>query len=1315
MFSGNPILPATAEKYRSEIDWTDSGPSPLNLQRTYRSNRASHVAQTDPGLGAVWTHNHGARLSATPALVPTEVAIAMPDGSRRTFAKPAGASVWIANDHADRLEQGPGDTWTYRRADDDTSWTFDSTGRLQAKFQRNGWGTTYAYNAAGQLATIGNGFGRSLALAYNANGQLTTVTTPDGRVIGYAYDSQARLSAVTYPDGKTRTFLYEAPTFPQALTGILDETGARWSTFAYDAQGRAISTELAGSAERYQVSYPSAGTATVVDPLGTSRSYSYGTAKAKLAVTAASLPSGTGDSDASSRVQDANGLIISEADFKGVVTTTTWDVARRLPISVTRAAGTPEAQTVTTQWHPSFSLPVLVTEAGRTTAYTYDDKGNTLSQAITDTASSPNTTRTWRWTWNAQGLVATETAPNGALTTFEYDTRGNLVKSTNALGHITQYAYDSANRLTSTVAPNGLVATYTWDTRDRLLTRTVGNQLPTTLTYQPTGLLDTLTQPDGLSLSYTYDAAHRLTGWSNNRGERGSYTLDAMGNRVGEQVRNSASAVAWTVARSINNLNRLAASTDGSNQTRSFAYDANGERVSETNGLNQSARYGLDPLRRVTAITNAANATATLGYNALDAVTRASDFKGVTTTYARDALGNAMSETSPDIGSQSTQYDTLGLPSTITDAMGQATRIQRDLLGRPTSITFADGKTTTLVYDKAKGSKGYLTSFTDRSGTTTYTRDVFGRIRIQIQTLANGLSQRVVYGYTPAGQLSGITYPDGSQLDYQYDATGRIIQINRNGNPLVAGLAWNPMGQPTAWNWAFAGNLTANRSYDTAGRLTATEFSSYVHDAAGRITSLTQKLLQPGDSDPTHSSITAADTTWNVSYDAVGRITGFNTTASQTSFAYDANGNRSASNRTINGQATGRRYRLEAGSNQHRAFSQATGGTVTTVQYNYNANGDLTGDGLRTYSYDAEGRLSAVTTGATDTSPTTRYAHNALGQRVFKTEPLYPPSEGDENDPGFFQSLMGFFTRMWGPNTSEWEKQGFAFMYDEDGSLLAETGTGGANSTGSTQYIYLPTARGPMPIAAVINGNLYAVHSDHLNTPRRLTDSNGQPVWQWSYSAFGDEKPTIAKYRFANLEINPNPGVTSFAEFVFNLRWPGQYYDKESGLLYNYFRSLDPRTGRYTQFDPIGLAGGWNGFGYVDANPLSFIDPDGLMKIYEGDGVTFHSYPGPQAGGIEHARQGPGESYHMHLRDSAGREARLSSETWKPLTPGDQRIFDSSKQMQRACDNLTGGQKKFFDRVNREIFHRGVPTSNQLLRLIPMRPGGGGSGGRGNE
>ncbi|WP_431113404.1 RHS repeat-associated core domain-containing protein [Variovorax paradoxus] len=897
------------------------------------------------------------------------------------------------------------------------------------------------------------------------------------------------------------------------------------------------------------------------------------------------------------RVQDANGLITSETDFNSVVTRTIWDVARRLPTSVTRASGTPEAQTVTTQWHPTFSLPALVTESGRTTAYTYDALGNVLTRTVTDTAT--NQAQLWQWTYNAQQLVATATEPNGAVTSYTYDPRGNVLTSTNALGHVTSHTYDNANRVASSTAPNGLVTTYTYDPRDRLLTQTIGGQT-TTLTYKPYGTVETVSLPTGLVLTYSYDAAHRLTGWSNNRGESGSYTLDGMGNRTAEQIKDGAGNVAWNAARTINNINRLSAQTEGPNQASSFGYDANGELTRTTNGLNQSTQYGLDGLRRIKAVTDAANATATLKYNALDAVTEAKDFKGVATTYVRDAQGNATAESSADTGGASTQYDALGLPSQITDALGQATTINRDALGRPTNLVFADGKTTTLRYDLSANSKGYLSEIVDRSGTTEYTRDGFGRVTLKKQTLANGGVQQVSYSYNPNGTLASIGYPhNGGLLTHSYDATGRLTSLSLNGNPLVTGIAWNPLGQPTAWTWAFANpTLAASRSYDTAGRMTATEFSSYVYDAAGRITSLTQQLYAPGDADPTHSTIGASDITWTVGYNSVGRITGFNATGSTAGFGYDANGNRSSSTRVLGTQSTSRTYTVGATSNRLAGFSQSiNGASSTSVSYGYNANGDLVSDGLRSYTYDAEGRLAASTTGATDVSPTTRYAHNALGQRVFKTEPLYPPGQGDEADPGFMQSLIAFFTKLWNPAANQAEQLGYAYVYDENGTLISEAGSGGANSAGQASYIYLPTANGPMPVAAVINGATYAVHSDHLNTPRRLSNDSGQPVWQWSYSAFGEDKPTIAKHRFANLDTTPNPGTMNISEVKFNLRYPGQYADEESGLFYNYFRSYDARTGRYSQPDPIGLDGGWNRFGYVGGNPLSYVDPLGLWEV----------------------------------------------------------------------------------------------------------------------
>ena len=111
------------------------------------------------------------------------------------------------------------------------------------------------------------------------------------------------------------------------------------------------------------------------------------------------------------------------------------------------------------------------------------------------------------------------------------------------------------------------------------------------------------------------------------------------------------------------------------------------------------------------------------------------------------------------------------------------------------------------------------------------------------------------------------------------------------------------------------------------------------------------------------------------------------------------------------------------------------------------------------------------------------------------------------------------------------------------------------------------------------------LHNDHLNTPRRATDARGVLVWQWNSDAFGSSAP----------QEDPDGDGRPV---TIHLRFPGQYFDAESGLHYNWNRYYDPQVGRYTQSDPIGLAGGINTYGYVDGNPLSYTDPEGLVKLH---------------------------------------------------------------------------------------------------------------------
>ena len=273
------------------------------------------------------------------------------------------------------------------------------------------------------------------------------------------------------------------------------------------------------------------------------------------------------------------------------------------------------------------------------------------------------------------------------------------------------------------------------------------------------------------------------------------------------------------------------------------------------------------------------------------------------------------------------------------------------------------------------------------------------------------------------------------------------------------------------------------------------------------------------------------------------------------------------------------------------------------VAYTLDAAGNLTSDGLRSFNMDANGRLAQVRIGLGSEEAATVYLHNALGQRVFKSEPQATQYAPDEEELGsdFINWLKKNFGWLFAKAQAN-ATLGQSFVY-ADGplptwALLGEYGNGGSKSAGRLEVIWLPTEDGgAIPIGLYRNGRFHAVHPDHLGTPRLITDEANLPVWQWPYSAFGANKPTgilkatqKPKQAWTNeptLLKATNPALT------FNLRYPGQYFDEESNLNYNYFRSYMPAQGRYSQPDPIGLEGGMNRFGYGEGNAIWSADPFG--------------------------------------------------------------------------------------------------------------------------
>ncbi|ABW67703.1 RHS repeat domain-containing protein [Desulfosudis oleivorans] len=247
----------------------------------------------------------------------------------------------------------------------------------------------------------------------------------------------------------------------------------------------------------------------------------------------------------------------------------------------------------------------------------------------------------------------------------------------------------------------------------------------------------------------------------------------------------------------------------------------------------------------------------------------------------------------------------------------------------------------------------------------------------------------------------------------------------------------------------------------------------------------------------------------------------------------------------------------------------SVGNRLTSAQaagdWTYNDNNELLSSvgvtGGSTYEYDANGNTIKKTVGGVVTS----YVYNTEDRLTQVWSGL--PGSGSLTATYYYDP---FGRRLWkgvgGTRTY--------FHYSDEG-LVAEIN---ASGTVVKSYGWQPGGTwGTDPLFMKVSGNYYFYHNDHLGTPQKLTASNGAVVWSAKYESFGD----------ATVEIETVEN---------NLRFPGQYFDGESGLHYNLHRYYAPELGRFLKDDPIGLRGGINQYIYADNNVSNNTDPYGLFS-----------------------------------------------------------------------------------------------------------------------
>jgi len=885
---------------------------------------------------------------------------------------------------------------------------------------------------------------------------------------------------------------------------------------------------------------------------------------------------------------------------------------------------------------PSGRLTRRVNQRGFATAYDYNQFGRLASAERADGAVAasraiamtgvvdPDTGNGTRD--NPAQAVLSENVDallfdgNDNLTRFKTDVRGRVIERTDAVGRVTTTERDADSNAIRTIRPDGSEVERTFDARGNVLTETeVANGATTTWTYDGLDQIISTTDPLGRTTTFERDARGNLTRIVNPLGHETLMEYNAQGlmtrrvdpNGLETLLEYNARGLVTTRTETPSDAPQSARTTTfeytaagdparivtPTGTIQEFTYDAKGRPTEITDNLGQRVLMAYDPAGNLSRTeTRAADGSVVTAqeqeFDELDHLleTRSPHTEAVdsVTQFAYDGEGNQTGMIDPNGRVTVREYDDIDRIVREIDPAGGATEFGYNARNQLTRVIAPNNATTTFDFDLLSRQ---LAEHSPDRGTITQEYDLANNVTAS--TDARGIRREMTYD--ALNRLKTVTFPEpGEDITYIYDTcpngTGRICRIDDESG--TTEYEYDGFGNITRTRKTELGiEYTTDYEYDLEDRVTAIVYPSgrrveYERDILGRVTEVRAEVA--GQMQPILS---------NIQYRADGQITaatfgnGLRETRTydqqsrlvhqdlkdetdliidERAYTYDPAGNITSRTGTPGDQ----HYAYDA---LDRLTGQDIQSDGKTWQYDYGPNHNrqtrTDGDGLNElYSYQPDtNRLTGIDKllGAPDPAiPTSRqFIYNQANR-------FSEYVEDGETVATYTYNALGQRTR------KELQGETRLFHYDTGIQLLAET-----DDAGNPQKDYLWL--GTRPIAQIESaGPITYLHTDHLLTPRIGTSDGRNVVWQWEGEAFGD--------------------VGAQDSIEVNLRFPGQYFDQETGQYYNFFRDYAPALGRYLQSDLIGLRGGLSLYGYAELSPLNFSDPFGLNP---GESGPFDSLP----------------------------------------------------------------------------------------------------------